>query len=1272
MNLVKNTTIGEVKSFSRFALVFLMLIMGTNFFAQAQQWKLIDPAYETQDAVVAGFSLDDVGATGDGVTDVTAVIQEHIDALGAIGGGTLFLPAGRYVVRGQLTLRKGVILRGEWKKPVKGHALEGTILMVYPGRGSVSEDEAFITMQPSSSVQNLIFWYPEQIPGNIVPYPPTILLGEPDYFGNDYCNVKNITLVNSYMGIIHSSVNGGSCPVINHIYGTPLSLGIEIDDIADVGRIENIHFSPLYWSHSGLPNAPVVGSSFEKWIFSNGTGIAMRRNDWSYTCYVSIDGYNKGLYVAPSGGSPGAAANGHNYAMVFKNCHTALYFETVSDVGIMYSRVDIIDCCNGITVGPGTLSPVQLHTCTISASQNAITTDAASKVKLMMQHCTVNAGQVIVSGGTWTASDCDFNDDTKPITIGANARAILTGNRFADVSMVKDHSLYGVIIDDTPANTPALPAFNDTVPGIQKPGKHAMINAAGAPYHAKNDGVTDNTSAIQDALDDAGSNGGGVVFLPPGKYKILGTLTVPTGVELKGAVDISTAPMGPGTVLEVYAGKGNESGTPFLRLSPGSGLRGLVIDYPEQMGDFVPNFLPYPYCIQVTGEDVYIVNTGLRGAYNGVDLFTYQCDNHFIDYLAGQVLKTGIRVGNNSTGGSIWNVQFNPIGYAYGYESKWGGWSNSPSPDNIEKISSYFKENLNFMILDDCSGESLYNNFHYGSQAGFILNGGSGISMGTGIDGSRKALVIESVGTPQFDFINSQIVSIDNVSGTCYIENKSESSAQVTLFNADFWGFPANGISAISGQLNFQLANFQYPGTNAFANISTGHVAVRNSAIMPVPALLNAGKESYFSALSSILDTSGIDATGCDEWVNNLPNAYMLDPGKIIPRTGWTATASHNNALAGNGIDSDESTRWDAGIIQSNGQWFVVDMKGSKTFNQVILDYVISALDYPAAYAVYVSDDGVSWGDAVATGQGKPEITYIGFPTQTARYIRIVQTGSTTEKWWSIHELYVVYKADEPVTGIMVSPTAARIGLGETITLAASVFPENTADPSLNWTTSDPSVAAVNSNGQVEGTGAGSVLVTASSAEGDQSATSFVTVAIPVASIGLQPRSINLEKDAEYQLTAVIEPTNATFKEVSWRSADPAVVIVDENGVIRALGTGNTEVILTCLDNGLSDYCTVNVSQAVGLHRVGSKKSMFELVNIPAHDIAYVDVHATIHSAVRINLYDMNGRHIRSYKKQVAEGTHRFGLDIEGFDPGVYLVHFILNNGLYAGKMIVW
>ena len=127
-----------------------------------------------------------------------------------------------------------------------------------------------------------------------------------------------------------------------------------------------------------------------------------------------------------------------------------------------------------------------------------------------------------------------------------------------------------------------------------------------------------------------------------------------------------------------------------------------------------------------------------------------------------------------------------------------------------------------------------------------------------------------------------------------------------------------------------------------------------------------------------------------------------------LPRTGWVAGAS---ASAGgnppsNALDGQSSTRWSTGAPQADGQWFEVDMLAPQSFSEITLDAASSTTDYPRGYQVYVSSDGSTWGNPVATGAGTSALVTISLDPQVARYIRIIQTG-TASSWWSIAELNV-------------------------------------------------------------------------------------------------------------------------------------------------------------------------------------------------------------------------------------------------------------------------
>ena len=100
-----------------------------------------------------------------------------------------------------------------------------------------------------------------------------------------------------------------------------------------------------------------------------------------------------------------------------------------------------------------------------------------------------------------------------------------------------------------------------------------------------------------------------------------------------------------------------------------------------------------------------------------------------------------------------------------------------------------------------------------------------------------------------------------------------------------------------------------------------------------------------------------------------------------------------------------------------------------------------------------------------------------------------------------------VYGYENPttvnVTGITLSETAASLTVGgETLTLTATVAPDDATDKTVTWTSSDPTVATV-ANGVVTAVAAGTATITATATNGtddttdDKTATCTITVTDP-------------------------------------------------------------------------------------------------------------------------------------------------------------------------------
>lgn len=147
-----------------------------------------------------------------------------------------------------------------------------------------------------------------------------------------------------------------------------------------------------------------------------------------------------------------------------------------------------------------------------------------------------------------------------------------------------------------------------------------------------------------------------------------------------------------------------------------------------------------------------------------------------------------------------------------------------------------------------------------------------------------------------------------------------------------------------------------------------------------------------------------LDGTRCSL---GLPTPPAPSPGILLSRKGWVASGSVNSSTAGNAIDGNESSRWTTGGAQVPGEWFQVDLGSPQTFYRLVLEATNSPSDYPRGYQVNISSDGVNWGSPVKVGLGSSAITIISLPPQTARYLRITQTGATTGNYWSIDEFNI-------------------------------------------------------------------------------------------------------------------------------------------------------------------------------------------------------------------------------------------------------------------------
>ncbi|HYR14646.1 MAG TPA: Ig-like domain-containing protein, partial [Mycobacterium sp.] len=165
-----------------------------------------------------------------------------------------------------------------------------------------------------------------------------------------------------------------------------------------------------------------------------------------------------------------------------------------------------------------------------------------------------------------------------------------------------------------------------------------------------------------------------------------------------------------------------------------------------------------------------------------------------------------------------------------------------------------------------------------------------------------------------------------------------------------------------------------------------------------------------------------------------------------------------------------------------------------------------------------------------------------------------------------------------PVASVTVTPATASLAVGQTVQLAAT--PKDSAGTALTgrtvtWTSGNPSVATVNSNGLVTGAAAGSATITAMSEGRTGSAT--VTVAlVPVASVVVSPAPATVPSKGTVQLSVTLKDatgTTLTGRLVTWTSSAPTIMTVSPTGLVTDLADGS--VTITATSEGQSGTAAV-------------------------------------------------------------------------------------------------
>ena len=296
------------------------------------------------------------------------------------------------------------------------------------------------------------------------------------------------------------------------------------------------------------------------------------------------------------------------------------------------------------------------------------------------------------------------------------------------------------------------------------------------------DGTTDNTAAIQKALDAAGKAGGGVVEVPAGRYRVNGTLSVPAGVTLQGTYRVPPTPHNktekpdgtdPAGLRRPRLAKGRRSSVLRAATPPSPGWSSSI---PNGSRRDVPP-VPYPPCVESHDtENVGVTECCFLNPYEAIKLV--RAARHLVRNVTGYPSKRGIFVDECYDIGHIENIHFWPFGVAYEPDDPYCKWVNTQGV-----AFELARTDWHYVFNTFCFGYGVGYKFSE-SKAGST----NGNFLGLGADSCRRAVLVEQAQPPGLLITNGEFVGRWGSTDSVCVEIGPKVEGKVSLVNCSFWG----------------------------------------------------------------------------------------------------------------------------------------------------------------------------------------------------------------------------------------------------------------------------------------------------------------------------------------------------------------------------------------------------------------------------------------------------------------------------------------------------
>lgn len=314
----------------------------------------------------------------------------------------------------------------------------------------------------------------------------------------------------------------------------------------------------------------------------------------------------------------------------------------------------------------------------------------------------------------------------------------------------------------------------------------------------------------------------------------------------------------------------------------------------------------------------------------------------------------------------------------------------------------------------------------------------------------------------------------------------------------------------------------------------------------------------------------GAMAANAQDWAD-ITNQFVTNPnfntsteGWVVAYDGSTAQNYGYQSSSYSNYDIDEyvyiSSFAEAWRENNGGGWWGWDegrSLGDGSIHQTLagvpagtfrLEADVIAVDQSgrnnpvSGFFLFIADTQGEGTTEVATNNNKPQHFSVEYTTTTNEIVIGIRTEGCNGNWLAIDNVKLYWQGQEvKATGLSVTPKTKTISVGESFTITPTIYPANTTFKTVEWTTSDKSVAQVDANGVVTGYGSGTATIRCRLTGGSNNLASTCMVTVEriaatdkeVVVNEIQAANVDMFMDPSFNYGGWIELYNPTDKGVS-------------------------------------------------------------------------------------------------------------------------------------------